>query len=242
MEDFEEPEDYDDYEEYDEVEEAAVPASGWYLIRSGKSPTEIILDPEDSRASVVLIAGLTLLAYGLGLFFFPHPSLPESSAMVPGFLGLFLLVVRGFLSDTLVWDLRNKRAYRILNFAGSRWAKRTYEGDEVFVVVVENTNGGLNALSLVTRFGHRYRVVSPRFARNVIKKDAERLARYFDVPVKEGTRGVIPCARAGKSAVLKWKKRPKTTLRAAFLVLLLALPLIVHIAGPLVEKLKGAAP
>ena len=110
------------------------------------------------------------------------------------------------------------------------------------MAVVENTNGGLNALSLVTRFGHRYRVVSPRFARNVIKKDAERLARYFDVPVKEGTRGVIPCARAGKSAVLKWKKRPKTTLRAAFLVLLLALPLIVHIAGPLVEKLKGAAP
>ena len=236
MEDFEDPDDYDDD---DVVEEPEVPASGWDLIRTGQSPTEIILDPEDSRASVVLVAGLTLLAYGLGLFFFPHSSLPESSALVLGFLGLFLMIVRGFLSDTIVWDLRKKRAYRILNFAGSRWAKRTYEGDEVFVVVIENTNNGLNALSLLTRFGHRYQVVRPRFARNVIKKDAERLARYFDVPVKEGTRGVIPCARAGKSAVLKWKKRPKTALRSAFLVLVLALPLIVHISGPLLEKLKG---
>lgn len=234
MEDFEDPDDDDD-----EVEEPSVPASGWFLIRTGQSPTEIILDPEDSRATVVLVAGLTLLAYGLGLFFFPHSSLPESGALIPGFLGLFLIIVRGFLSDTIVWDLRRKRAYRILNFAGSRWAKRTYEGDEVFVVVVENTNNGLNALSLVTRFGHRYQVVSPRFARNVIKKDAERLARYFDVPVKEGTRGVIPCARAGKSAVLKWKKRPKTALRSAFLVLVLALPLIVHVSGPILERLKG---
>ena len=236
MEDFEDPDEYDDD---DEVEEPEVPASGWYLIRAGQGPTEIILDPEDSRARVVLVAGLTLLAYGLGLFFFPHSSLPESGALIPGFLGLFLLIVRGFLSDTIVWDLRRKRAYRILNFGGSRWAKRTYEGDEVFVVVIENTNGGLNALSVVTRFGHRYQVVSPRFAPNVIKKDAERLARYFDVPVKEGTRGVIPCARAGKTAVLKWKKRPKTALRSALLLLILALPLIAHISGPLMEKFSG---
>ena len=232
MDDFDDPDD-----DYEEVDEPAIPASGWYLIRTGGSSTEIILDPEDSRANVVTLVGSTLLTYGAGLFFFPYPGLPELSGLVLGVVGLFFLIVRAFLSDTILWDLRRKRAFRILNFAGSRWAKRTYEGDEVFVVVIENTNNGLNALSLLTRFGHRYQVVAPRAARNIIKKDAERLARYFDVSVKEGTPGVIPSARAGKSSVLKWKKRPKTALRSAFLLLLLALPLITHIAGPLLEKL-----
>ena len=96
------------------------------------------------------------------------------------------------------------------------------------MVVVESTARGFFGLSILTRFGHRYQVLSPAHEREQVRDDAQRLARYFDVAVKEGTADVIPSARSGKSPMLKWKKRPKTTFRYAFLFLVCLIPLAMH--------------
>lgn len=210
---------------------------GWNLVRTGRTATEIIVSSGSDVLGFVTLCGLVLLLYGGGLLWVPLAGLPEKTSIVLILLGLFVCLVRGLLSDTVLWDLRSKKAYRILNFAGSKWARRTYEGDEVFVVVVESTARGYG-LSWVTRFGHRYQVLAPFYSRRAVTEDAEDLARYFDVAVKEGTPGVIPTARPGKSPGLKWKKRPRTMLRTAFLLLVMLLPLLSHLAAPLIGLVR----
>ena len=104
--------------------------------------------------------------------------------------------------------------------------------------MVEATAKGGYGLSIVTRFGHRYQVLRPVHDRSLVKKDAERLARYFNVSTKEGTPNVIPSARSGKSPMVKWKKRPNEVVKVALILLALLLPLLAHVAGPLMERLQ----
>jgi hypothetical protein len=213
---------------------------GWELLHTGRSPTEVIVESQSSATLQILLFGVVLLVYGLGFFFFPLQGLPNEGAVGLLLLGVFLCIVRLFFADTVLWDLRNKRAFRVLSFAGSKWVNRTFEGDEVFVVVVEATSAGYYGLSMVTRFGHRYQVLPPRYDRSSVKTDAERLARYFDVSVKEGTPDVVPSARSGKAPIIRWRKRPKHAVRFAFLATALLLPLLAHVAEPLLARLQGA--
>jgi hypothetical protein len=217
------------------MEELDSPTGDWELLRTGRRQTELIVDSESSATTWGLLLGLVLMLYGIGFFFFPLPSFSQPTATALALLGTFFCLLRVFFSDTILWDLINKRAYRVMNFAGSKWVKRTYEGDEVFMVVVEAAAGEAFGLSMVTRFGHRYQVLPAAYERELVTDDAQTLARYFNVSVKEGTPGVVPYARASKSPILKWKKRPKNVLRSALLLVVLLVPLAVHVAGPLLR-------
>ena len=214
---------------------------GWNCIKRGRNETEILLDSETSVAGKVFLLGLVSLGYGVGFLFVPVVGLPGKVPEGLILVGGFLIFVRLLLSEYILWDLSKKRAFKVVSFAGSRTTKDTYEGDEVFVVVVESSTTGRYGLSLLTRFGNRFQVLPTIHDRDWVREDAEKLARYFDCSVKEGTPGVVPWARAARSPQLKWKKRPNAMFRTVFQSLLLLLPLLVHIGAQVVDSASSSS-